>query len=38
LVVPAWHVVALFALSAAAASSGDRLLNWRKAIAAFGVG
>jgi hypothetical protein len=33
-VVLAWHVVAVFALSAAAASCGDRVFNWRKAITA----
>jgi hypothetical protein len=37
-VVLAWHIVAVFALSAAAASFGDRVFNWRKAIAAAGVG
>jgi len=38
LVVLAWHVVAVFALSAAAASFGNRVFSWRKTIAASGVG
>jgi hypothetical protein len=36
-VVLAWHVVAVFALSATAASFGDRVFSWRKALAASGV-
>jgi hypothetical protein len=37
-VVLAWHVVAVFALSAALAAFGDRVFSWRKAIAASGAG
>jgi hypothetical protein len=37
-VVLAWHVVAVFALSAAMASCGNRVFSWRKVIAASGAG
>jgi hypothetical protein len=36
-VVLAWHVVSVFALSATAASFGDRVFSWRKVLAASGV-
>jgi len=37
-IVLAWHVGAVFALSAAVASFGDRIVSWQKAIDASRVG
>ena len=37
-VVLAWHLGAVFALSAIATSFGDRLFNWGKTLAASSVG